>query len=241
MARTIKAHEHAQKRNDILDAFQRLVFSKGYERLTIQDILAELGISSGAFYHYFDSKPTLLEAFIERGQPEAEQLLRAIVDDPELSAVEKLQRFFATLDRLRTAQQALLADLVRIWFADDNAIVREKTDEVMVQQRAPLLNAIVRQGVQEGVFTTPYPDQAGLVILSITRGTGNALIKLMLAFEQKGNELHYVDDLLATSSATAEAIERVLGTSARILARPDAEAVKAWMAALQANAPVHAP
>ena len=54
MARTIKPHEYAEKRNDILDAAQRLVYSKGYERMTIQDILDDVHISSGAFYHYFD-------------------------------------------------------------------------------------------------------------------------------------------------------------------------------------------
>ncbi len=48
-----------QERNEILTAAQRIVFAKGYERMTIQDILADLKISSGAFYHYFDSKPAV--------------------------------------------------------------------------------------------------------------------------------------------------------------------------------------
>src|SRR5258706_3444674 len=126
MARVVKEKEYAAKRNEILDVAQRLVFTKGYERMTIQDILDALAISKGAFYHYFDSKPALLEAFIERGQDELEQRLRAIVDDPHPSALEKLQRFFAILDRARISQQAFLADLAHVWFADDNAIVREK-------------------------------------------------------------------------------------------------------------------
>ena len=54
MARTVKEQEYAEKRNEILDAAQRLVYTKGYERMTIQGILADLQISSGAFYHYFD-------------------------------------------------------------------------------------------------------------------------------------------------------------------------------------------
>ena len=54
MARTVKEQEYAEKRNDILDSALRLVYSKGYERMTIQDIQADLQISSGAFYHYFE-------------------------------------------------------------------------------------------------------------------------------------------------------------------------------------------
>jgi hypothetical protein len=133
------------------------------------------------------------------------------------------------LDRTRSTQQALIADVMRVWFADDNAIVREKTDEVIVQRRAPLLNTIVRQGIQEGAFTTPYPDQAGQVILSITRGMGNAVLKLVLAFEQEPEQPHYIEDIVATNAASAEAIERLLGAASPCLDRPNAEEVKAWM------------
>jgi hypothetical protein len=59
MARIGKEQEYTKKRNEILAAAQRLVFTKVYKRLTIQDIQAELNISGGAFYLYFDSKPAL--------------------------------------------------------------------------------------------------------------------------------------------------------------------------------------
>ncbi len=232
MTRTVKEEEYTAKRNEILDAAQRLVFTKGYERMSIQDILDALRISKGAFYHYFDSKAALLEAYIERGQDDLDKVFGAIVEESNLSALDKFRRFFAALDQVRLSQQAIISDVMRVWFADDNAIVREKIDEVIVARRAPLLNAIVRQGIQEGVFTTPYPDQAGQVILSITRGMGNVVLKLVLAFEQDRATLRYIDEIVAASAATAEAIERVLGASVHILERPDAQAVKGWMVTL---------
>jgi AcrR family transcriptional regulator len=227
MARSVKEEEYAIKRNEILDAAQQFVFTKGYERMSIQDILDALGISKGAFYHYFDSKAALLEAYIERGQDTVDKVFRSIVDDPSLSALEKLQHFFGALDQTRHSQQAFITDLMQVWFADENAIVREKIDEVIIQRRAPLLNAIVRQGVAEGIFTTPYPDQAGQIILSIMRGMGNVVLKLMLAYQQD-RAAHYIDEIVATGAATAEAIERVLGSSAHIIERPDAQTVKTW-------------
>jgi len=232
MARIVKEEEYAAKRNEILDATQRLVFTKGYERMSIQDILDSLGISKGAFYHYFDSKAALLEAFIEHGQDDLDAAFRAIVEDPNLPALDKFQRFFVTLEQTRRSHQVLIADLMRIWFADDNAIVREKVDDVIIQRRAPMLNAIVHQGIEEGVFTTPYPDQAGPVILSITRGMSNAVLKLILAFEQDPDALPYVDEIVAVSAAMAEAVERVLGSSVQLLDRPDAQAVQGWLTAL---------
>ncbi len=233
MSRTVNEQEYTAKRNDILDVVQQLVYTKGYEQMAIQDILDTLQISRGALYHYFDSKQALLEALIERGQDDLDKAFRVIVDDPNLSALDKFRRFFATLDSMRIAQQAIIADLMRVWFADENAIVREKAEEVIVQRRAPLLNTIVRQGIQEGVFTTPYPDQAGQIILSITRGMGNAVLKLVLAFEQEREQLHYIDDIVTTSAASAEAMERVLGASSHCVYRPNADEVKTWLAAPQ--------
>jgi AcrR family transcriptional regulator len=233
MARTVKQEAFSAKRKEILDAAQRLIYTKGYVRMTIQDILSELQISSGAFYHYFDSKPAILEAFIERIRQEVERPLLPIIHDPQLPALVKLQRFFDTLDRLRIAHKADVVSLGRVWYNDDNAIVRQKVDEAIVRQRAPLLAEIVRQGIREGIFTTTYPNQAGEVIMSLLQGMGNTHAKLLLALGQERDAQHYVEEIVATHAAYMEAVERVLGAPPHSLYRTDAEAVKVWVAALR--------
>jgi len=60
MARTVNPEAVAAKRREILNAAGRLVLSKGYEQMSIQDILNEVQMSSGAFHHYFDSRGALL-------------------------------------------------------------------------------------------------------------------------------------------------------------------------------------
>jgi AcrR family transcriptional regulator len=62
MPHVLKPVEHRQRRDTFLDAAQRLVQTKGYERMTVQDVLDDVGTSKGAFYHYSDSKQALLEA-----------------------------------------------------------------------------------------------------------------------------------------------------------------------------------
>ena len=66
MARTVNLVEHAVRRDTFVDAALGLIQSKGYEEMSIQDVLDEVGASRGAFYHYFDSKTALLEAVLER-------------------------------------------------------------------------------------------------------------------------------------------------------------------------------
>src|SRR4051794_14544761 len=118
MARVVKEHEYAAKRGDILDAAQRPIGTKGYEQMTIQHILDELQISKGAFYHYFGSKQAVLDALIDRMLQEAEQLLTPIVDDPQLPALEKFQRFFKASARWKSERKPFLLALMHVWYTD---------------------------------------------------------------------------------------------------------------------------
>ncbi len=231
MARTVKPEEFAAKRKEILNATQRLVLTKGYEQMSIQDILDEVRISSGAFHHYFDSRRALLEAFIEHIRQESEKPLLPIIHDPDLSAIEKLQGFFDTLDRLRIARKADVVKLAHVWYTDDNAIIRRRVDEAVLQQRVPLLTEIVHQGIQEGSFTTAYPDQAGEVILSLLQSMGNTHARLLLSSDQEGNDEHRSEQIVATHAAYMDAIERILGTPPHSFYRADAKAVNVWVAA----------
>lgn len=104
MVRTVNEETHTARCNTILDAAQRAVETKGYEQMAIADLLGELCISSGAFYHYFDSKPALLSALVKRMGENIEQLVLPIIHDPRLDALVKLQRFFATLDDWKRAR-----------------------------------------------------------------------------------------------------------------------------------------
>jgi len=227
VARTVKKQEHAMRRNEILDVAQRLVYTKGYEQMTIQDILDDLKISKGAFYHYFDSKGALLEALIERTLEEVERILMPIVDDPHLPALEKLRRFFATAGRWKTAQKPFLLALLRVWYTDDNAIVRQKQQAMSIKRIAPLLTAVIRQGVAEGAFTAAYPDQAGEVILALFQSLGDTWADLLLADEPEQGAWQRIKHTVA---AYTDALERVLGTPAGSLQLVGEETLKEWVA-----------
>jgi len=227
MPRIVKEDEYALRRNEILDAAQRLVYTKGFGQMTIQDILDDLQISKGAFYHYFDSKHALLEALIERLQDEADEILVPITQDAQLSALEKLERYFATAARWKTAQKTYLLALLRVWYTDDNAIVRQKVFATAVKRITPLLSAIIRQGIQEGVLTTPFPDQVGEVVLSLVQSLGDTYARMLLSPEAEGGDLQRIQ---CTSAAYADALERVLGAPSGSLHLIDAATLEEWFA-----------
>lgn len=223
MARVFKEEEYAVRRNEILDAALRLLYTKGYEQMTIQDILDNVKISKGAFYHYFKSKQDLLEAIIERMMDEAVAVLQQIVDDPHLSALEKLQCYFDTGSKWKTDRKDLMLEILRTWYADENALVRQKIVSSGAQWIGPSLGKIVRQGVQEGVFDTPFPDQIGEILVSMFYHLGDlfaaALIKHTIDIKEISHDIH----------AYTLAFERVLGAREGSLVLIDDETLKKWV------------
>jgi AcrR family transcriptional regulator len=233
MARIVKEDEYTAKRNDILASAQRIIYTKGYGRMTIQDILGDIHISSGAFYHYFDSKPAVLEAVIDRMAAAAESPLQLIADDPHLSAIEKLRAYFGKVEQLRVTHQDSLIELLRVWYTDDNAIIRQKADEAAIERRAPLLNAIAQQGIREGVFKLADPDRAGEIILALILHMGNTHAKLLLSLDKASDEIGTIQRIIDTYNAYMAAIERVLGAPEKTLSRLEAEPVRVLVAALR--------
>jgi len=228
MARVVKQQEYAAKRGDILDAAQRLISIKGYEQMTIQDILAELQISKGAFYHYFSSKPAVLEALIGRMLQEAKQLLTPIVEDPQLPALEKFQRFFATAARWKSERKSFVFALMHVWYTDDNAITRLKLRSARLKIVSPLLTAIIHQGLREGVLTTAYPDEVAEVVISLIEDLGDTLAEQLLARPQDRVGQRRLE---RTAAAYCDALERMLGAAPGSLQLIDAQMIEEWLVA----------
>ena len=233
MARIVKEEEYAVKRNAILDVAQRLIYNKGYEQMTIQDILEDLQISKGAFYHYFDSKQALLEAIIERMQEEVEQLLIPIVQDPHMPALEKLQRFFDTVDPLENLAQGFLS---RAFDVSGIQTTMPLCARNCVQPRSNgsrlWLSLIIHQGIQEGVLTTSYPERVGEVILSLVLDLSDTLGELLLSFKPERDTMLRIE---GTVAAYTDALERTIGIPEGSLSLADSETLKEWFVSPRDN------
>ena len=225
MARIVKEEEYNAKRSEILDVGLSLVYTKGYEQMTIQDILDGLSISRGAFYHYFDSKQALLEALVERMGRQAEQAILPIVQDPHLTAVEKFCRYFEVSGRSKSMQKELVTSLMRLWYSDENALIRQKMIRDALRHTPRLLEPIIRQGIAEKVFTTAFPEQAAVIIAGIDLSLSDAIIAPLLAPGPGQEAQQKLAPLLA---AYADAVERILGAPAGSLKVFAADDFKEW-------------
>jgi TetR/AcrR family transcriptional repressor of nem operon len=230
MARIVKEEEYAQRRKEILDAALRLVYSKGFEQMTVHDILSVTGISKGAFYHYFDSKSSVLEALVAHLMDEVEPIMLAIVQDQHLNALEKLHRYFDATARWKTTKKALLLGLLRIWYADENAILRLKVFNASLERITPLLTDIIQQGVREGVFKTPYPEYACQVNIYLLQGLSDTFVKMILNGVLEPEALPRLATVFA---AYNDAVERVLGAEKGSIHLMDLDSLREWLVPLE--------
>jgi TetR/AcrR family transcriptional repressor of nem operon len=230
MARILKEDEYNAKRSEILAVALHLIYTRGYQQMTIQDILDQLHISRGALYHYFASKQSLLEALVDRMGREAEQAILPIVHDPYLSALEKFRRYFEMSARWKEMQKELITSLLRMWYSDENAFFRQKMNAESIPHTARLLEPIISQGVAEKVFTTRFPVQAAEMIASIAIGFSDTIIGLLFSSRPDREKSEEFETVMEAYSDT---VERILGAPEGSLKIIDPAIFSNWVAALQ--------
>ncbi len=231
MARIFKEEEYNIHRNEILDVVQGLFYTKGYEQTTIQDILNASQISKGAFYHYFKSKQDLLEALVNRTTAAALDVIRPIVDDPDLPAVEKFSLIFNTAAAWKTDRMDLMLTLIRAWYADDNALFRQKMIASSLKEFAPMLAVVIHQGIDEGIFSIPYPDQVSQVLLSLFQGMSDTIVMDYLVLFENPTEAERMESyhhIVKSVAVYTTALERVLGAREGSLSLVDVDMLKVW-------------
>ena len=215
MPRTVNATAVEIRREAFVDVAERLIQTKAYEQMSIQDVLDEVGASRGGFYHYFDSKQQLLDAVVARMADTALAVVGPIVTASHLSAIDKLQRLFGGIAAWKAERRDLVLGIAQVWLSDDNALVREKFRERLVGQLAPLLAAIIRQGAAEGTFMATSTDEMARVLVSLIQAANQVATELFIARQQR--EVSF-DAVERTLSAYTEAYERILGIPAGSLA-----------------------
>jgi AcrR family transcriptional regulator len=224
MARTVNSTLHTVRRDAFLDVAQRLVQTKGYEAMSIQDVLVELEASKGAFYHYFDSKQALLEAVVERFADGAMASLAPVLNDPELPGLRKLEKVFAGI-ALKAEQKDLMLAIIEVWDSDHNAIVREKVRRLSERIMVPLFSAVVRQGVDEGTLKVDSPDETARVLVSLMQGFQLQATDLFIARQAGTISFEVVQRAVA---ANTEAFERILGIPKGSVTLTDEPTLRFW-------------
>lgn len=225
MPRTVDVEVHRLRRDAFLDVAQRLIQTRGYERMSIQDVLAELGTSKGALYHYFDSKQALLDGVVERLADAALARVSPILADPSLPALRKLERVVGGIAGFKAEHRELMVAIIEVWTSDANVLVREKVRRLTASRLGPIFSAIVRQGIAEGTVRTSRPEETAQVVLLLVQAYQELAVQQFLA--RRAREMTF-EEVARSYAAFTEALERTLGVPAGAVRLPGEATLRFW-------------
>lgn len=206
MARITK--EYHVRKNELLDAAQELFFTKGYKQTSIESIIKKIGVAKGTFYYYFKSKEDLLDKLTYKMSKKILEEVKKIVEKDDLNAIDKLNQAYAVARSVKLENIELLKVLLKAFYNDRNLFFRHKMFMSSMEILAPEFSKIIRQGVNEKVFNTPFPDEAARLIFEIANTFSGKIPQLIMDLDKNPENLNKVEKEYRVYE---NAIERIVG------------------------------
>ncbi|MBN1576304.1 MAG: TetR/AcrR family transcriptional regulator [Chitinispirillaceae bacterium] len=200
--------EYEKRRNEIFDAAKTLFFKRGYENTTVETIIDSVGISKGTFYYYFKSKEELLDALAHESAKTAFEKIDSAVFGNRLNALERMRLYFQYSRSWKLDNRDMLKALMKVLYTPSNLLLREKFMEKQIELLKPTLTRIIRQGIDEGLFHTPYPDDIAEILFSLFGNAGTSFSSLVLTVDEHPEN---IDVLLHKFKVYQDLFERILG------------------------------
>lgn len=215
------------RRDEFIVAAQQLFYTKGYESTSVNDIINAVGVSKGAFYHYFDSKETMMMAVVSAMVAQTRLLTQPILDDEQLTAIEKFNRMTRTIGHWKNERREQIDAVMRVIYSNDNLHLRHRLINENAQVSAPVFARIFEQGVAEGVFDLGgvKEEDAAECVITLLRSTGETAVYLLLDPNRPADAATIALDKYA---AAQKMIERILGAPAGSLSIIDQEIFASW-------------
>lgn len=172
----ISDEHRAARKAQILDAAWRCFYREGVQATTMEQIIAESGLSASAMYRYFGGKDDIIVAAIETSLRGLAQLLEPIVeqegDGAPAGVAEMAQRITAAIDGFMQRPGFNLARIaLHGWSeAQRNERLRELMRGFYAAFRDRLAARVPRWQAAGEVDPAASPDDVAQLLMSITLG-----------------------------------------------------------------------
>ena len=134
----------------ILDAAEQRFRAYGYNKTTMAEIATDVGMSTANLYRYFKNKLDIAADCAKRCLDGRAEQLRAVVDQQNVKAADKLEQYFLTIARYTYTEahdNIKINELVAHIIAERKDIVKLKN-----QREQAYIAEILAQGNTQGEF-----------------------------------------------------------------------------------------
>lgn len=187
MTRIVKKAE--ERKNEILDAADILFNQYGYDKTSTNQILEMVGIARGTLYHHFKSKEAIMDALIERYMTQWLQVIQKAATNVSINSIERL---INTVCAMKIEEQEQMGEAFDMLHKPENALMHEKMEQTILQNITPIIADIIKDGITEGIFSTPFPYETAELLISSANVIFNSDFLLLLGEEKKSKATAFV-------------------------------------------------
>lgn len=187
---------------------QEFFYSRGYERTSIQDIIDEVDIAKGTFYHYFRSKTDLLDSVVSRMFSAAMSGIIREIQTSQRGSIDKFRKLFRSIALWKVQNRDLFRELITVLYRDENIVLRHRMMTHSIALLIPVLTDIISDGIEEGEFHVESPYDSAVVILNLSSAMGESIGTTMA---QRMGDPGLAEDISRSIKVHERAIERILG------------------------------
>lgn len=186
------AKEGTVRKNEILDIALALFSEKGYEKTTIEDILAKTGISKGTFYYYFEAKEDVLKVLAWREAERKLELTRRIAEDECLTALDKLNKVITGAQQINFADYRSRIEILKAFNEYGNLEFQQRIYDHSLRLGVPLIQSILEQGNREETMKVQYSLEIAELFIVMMNHFKAAIGKTWLELQDKAAMKSYI-------------------------------------------------
>jgi AcrR family transcriptional regulator len=191
-----------ERRTQIVEAALTLFTHQGYNNTTMDDIVAESGLSKGTLYWYFESKDDLFNAAMMSVFEDTGQEVLAVVSECS-TAAGKLRAMAQAAIHIAKQTDGLFNLFLEFWTSSSR---REEASQLwldLLEEYRSLTAAIIQEGIDNGEFAPVAAEHLVWAVLAAYDGLA-AYITLKPDLELEQINTAFVDTLLIGLLTDAE-------------------------------------
>ncbi len=153
--------EAEERKNEILDAADELFIQKGFNGTSTNDILEKVGIARGTLYYHFKSKEEIMDALIARYNARLLSAAQEIAAEKSIPVKERILHVVLALNLTGSGGEEIMEHIHK----PQNALMHQKIQKAIISSVTPILTEIICEGIEQGIFNTPFPYECVEMIL----------------------------------------------------------------------------
>jgi AcrR family transcriptional regulator len=156
--------EVEERRKEILDVADELFAQKGFDGTSTNDIIEKVGIARGTLYYHFKSKECVMDAVIERYNVRILDAAQEIAADKSVPVNKRIIGVVMALNISDGSSKEIMEHIHN----PQNALMHQKIQKVILSGVTPILTGIIREGIEQGLFSTPFPYECMEMVVAYT-------------------------------------------------------------------------